>query len=186
MRALHLVAGGLFVLTSALGAQGTDSGRRAIAPRGRAAIRVGRGMGGQAADRVLLEGRARQALGVAVRRQLKLDDQQMRQLQRTDQKFEPERRALTRDERQARQTLKAAMEDSTSAGQPRIDSAMQRMLQVQRRRVELLEAEQKELSGFLTPRQRAQYFAIRERVMRRMLEMQEGSGGGRRGVPPPP
>lgn len=188
MRALHLVAGGLLALSSTVQAQATDSGRRALAPqqRARAEARAGRGVG-QAPNRLALERRARQALGVAIQRQLKLDDQKMRQLQRTDAKFEAERRALTRDEREARQTLKAAMEDSASGDPSKVDAAMKRMIQVQRRRVDLLETEQNELSSFLTPRQRAQYFAIRERVMRRMLEMElDGPGGGRRGVPPPP
>ena len=129
------------------------------------------------------------ALGVAVRRQLNLDDQKMRKLEETDAKFEPERRNLTRDEREARQALKAAMEDSASGDQSKIDASMKRVLAIQHRRVELLESEQNDLATFLTPKQRAQYFAIRERVMRRMAEMeqeQDAGGGGRRGVPPPP
>jgi len=187
MRALHLVVVGLFVITSALGAQ-RDSGRRALGPRARAEIRAGRAgrAVGQKPNRLLLEGRARQALFGAVQRQLKLDDQKMQKLQQTDAKFDPERRNLTRDEREARQALKAAMEDSTSPDQSKIDASMKRVLAIQHRRVELLEAEQKDLATFLTPKQRAQYFAIRERVMRRMAEMeQDDAGGGRRGVPPP-
>jgi periplasmic protein CpxP/Spy len=188
MRALQLVAGGLFLITSALGAQRADSGRRALGPRVRAEIRAGRAgrAAGQRPNRLLLEGRARQALFVAVQRQLKLDDSKMQKLQQTDAKFDPERRNLTRDEREARQALKAAMEDSTSPDQATIDASMKRVLAIQHRRVELLEAEQNDLATFLTPKQRAQYFAIRERVIRRMAEMeQDDAGGGRRGVPPP-
>ena len=195
MRALHLVAGGLFFIASTLGAQRADSGRRPLGPRARAEIRAGRAAAGRAGrggdqkpNRLLLEGRARQALAVAVQRQLKLDDQKMQKLQQTDAKFDPERRNLTREEREARQTLKAAMEDSTSTDQSKIDASMKRVLAIQHRRVELLEAEQKDLATFLTPKQRAQYFAIRERVMRRMAEMEQDgadAGGGRRGVPPP-
>ncbi|HEY7394973.1 MAG TPA: hypothetical protein VH559_09010 [Gemmatimonadaceae bacterium] len=186
MRALHLVAGGLLFITSVLGAQ-RDSGRRGLGPRARAEIRADRAAAraaGQKPNRVALEGRARQALAVAVQRQLRLDDQKMQKLRETDAKFDPERRNLTRDEREARQALKAAMEDSTSADQSKIDASMKRVLAIQHRRVELLEAEQKDLSTFLTPKQRAQYFAIRERVMRRMAEMEQGGAGGR-GVPPP-
>ena len=186
MRVLPLVAGGLFVITSALGAQRADSGRRGLGARAaRAELRAGRAAG-QKPNRRQLEDRARLALGVAVRRQLNLDDQKMRKLQETDAKFEPERRNLTRDEREARQALKSAMEDSASGDQSKIDASMKRVLAIQHRRVELLEAEQKDLATFLTPKQRAQYFAIRERVMRRMAEMeQDDAGGGRRGVPPP-
>ncbi|HEY9229109.1 MAG TPA: hypothetical protein VIP11_20830, partial [Gemmatimonadaceae bacterium] len=136
-------------------------------------------------ERPVLEGQVRQAMTKAVRTQLKLDDQKMRELQRTDSKYEKRRRQLTADERAARQTLRAAVEDSAATDQSKIEQAMARMIQIQRERVDLLEAEQKEFATFLSPKQRAQYFALRERVARRMLELQQG-GRGRRGGPIPP
>lgn len=185
MRATKLAVIGLVALTTVAGAQTPDSGvsRRGGPPRQR---------GGGPPGRPALEGRVRQALAEAVKRQLSLDDQQMRQLQRTDEKFDIERRRIGLDEREARQTIRAAIEDSASTDNAKIEAAMRRLLNVQRQRVDLLEAEQKDLSAFLTAKQRAQYFALREQVTRRLMEFQQrgrdgGSGGpGTRGRRPPP
>jgi hypothetical protein len=140
-------------------------------------------------DRQALRGRIKQAFAGVVRRQLNLDPSQMQNLQRVDQKFEQQRGAVLRDERDARLNLRAAMEDST--GRPDQDKIAQYLDQIvrgQRRRADLLEAEQKEFSTFLSPMQRAQYFALRERMNRKLLELQADSSGGRpgrRGFAPP-
>ena len=111
----------------------------------------------------------RQAFTGVVRRQLNLDDKQMRQLQEADTKYERQRRALNGEERRARLALKASMLDSTR-DQNRIAENIDQLLSAQRRRAELLEAEQKELSNFLTPMQRAQYLSLRERMARRLAD----------------
>jgi hypothetical protein len=49
----------------------------------------------------------------------------------------------------------------------------------------LLEAEQKELSTFLSPLQRAQYFSLKERLTKKLLEVQRDSTVGRGGAAPP-
>jgi hypothetical protein len=186
-RFVLLAAIALTTLSSIAPAQRADSGRGQRATL-RPPVGARRGGGlrqgeGPPADRPL-EARVRQELARVVRRQLALDNQQMRSLQQTDQKFEQQRRALMRDERDSRVSLRTALEDST-ADQAKIAQYLDRLIQIQRRRVDLLEAEQKELGGFLTPKQRAQYFALRERVMRRLAELQSPPDGGRRGGPPP-
>jgi len=114
----------------------------------------------------------------------------MQTLQRVDQKYEQQRRGVLRDERDARLNLKAAMQDSTGhPDQDKIATYLDQLVHGQRRRAELLEAEQKELSNFLSPLQRAQYFSLKERLTRKLLELQADSsgtrGGGRRGLGPP-
>ena len=196
MRATHVVVGALLALSSsALGAQVRDTtrpGNLRIAPgRGRD-VAPNRPKGDQAPARAVAENRVRQALAAAVRKNLALNDEQMRQLQLTDRKLEAERRSLTFEERVVRQTLRQAIEDSTATDQSKIEASMSRLIQIQRRRIDLLETEQKDLAAFMTPKQRAQYFALRERVMRRMMELEQGGpggtggrrGSGRRGVPP--
>ena len=185
MTVTRWVAAGLLVMSNVVAAQTTDSGRVPLRPKGRGAPGGGARAGAPPAGRPALENQVRQALAQAVRRQLNLDDEKMRRLRQTDAKFDIERRTLNRDEGETRRELKALMEDTTTADQAKIDQAMTRMLQIQRRRAELLESEYKDLSTFLTPRQRAQYWALRERVTRRMLELQQSErGGGRRGLPP--
>jgi hypothetical protein len=186
-----MLAAGLVVCSTAISAQVPDSLRRPGGMRGRpGALGGGRKQQQTQGGRPLddnrpMERRVQQAIAQQMRRQLNLDDERMRQLQRTTTKFENERRQLLRDEREARQTLRAALEDSAAtADQTKIEQAMGRMIQVQRKRVDILESEQKDLAAFLTPRQRAQYFALRERITRRLMELEQ-SGGGRRGGPPP-
>jgi hypothetical protein len=178
------VALALIAWSTAMAAQVPDSLRRGGPPRGKGGRAQQQTPGGRAFDDRPMERRVQQAIAQTVRRQLNLDDDKMRQLQRTTTKFENERRLLLRDERDARQTLRFAIEDSAATDQARIEQAMGKMIQIQRKRVDMLEAEQKDLAAFLTPKQRAQYFALRERITRRLMEL-EPNGPGRRGGPPP-
>jgi alanyl-tRNA synthetase len=135
------------------------------------------------ANRPALERQVRQAVARVVRQRLNLNDQQMQSLTRVDNKFDAQRRNLLRDERTARQNLKAAMADTAAPDQNRISQYLDQLTQAQHQRADLLASEQKELSTFLTPMQRAQYLSIKERVTARMLQLQQTTGGGR-GVPP--
>lgn len=179
-----LVAFMSLVLTTSLGAQRAPAGggqRRALARAG---------MAGQQQPnprRQALQRQVRDAFAKVVRKQLNLNDEQMQSLQRVDAKFEKQRRALLREERQTRLELGAAMADSTSADQSRIAKQMDALVQSQRNRADLLDAEQKELSTFLTPLQRAKYFAMKERLNRRLQQIVQGdSTAGRGGLPPTP
>jgi hypothetical protein len=136
------------------------------------------------AERQMLQRQVRQAFAKAVRRQLNLNDDQMRKLQSVDLKYERQRFALLRDERQARVGLKGVMDDSTSVDQAKVDAYLSQLVKAQRTRADLLEGEQKELAGFLSPLQRAKYFAMKERLNRRMQELAQPNGG--RGAPEPP
>lgn len=158
-------------------AQRPDSGAKR--PGGRGGLR-----GQPPAERQLLQRQVRQAFAKAVRRQLNLSDDQMRKLQSVDLKYERQRIALLRDERQARQGLKSTMDDSANVDQARVDGYLSQLVKAQRTRADLLESEQKELTGFLTPLQRAKYFAMKERLNRRMQELAQQSGG--RGAVEPP
>jgi Spy/CpxP family protein refolding chaperone len=145
--------------------------------------RAGRGQLGDSAtpaEQQALIRRIRQAFGGVVRRQLNLDDEKFGQFQRVDQRFQQQRNQLQRGERETRLALKAAMEDTANVDQGKIAQYLNELTQAQRRRTDLLEAEQKELSGFLTPLQRAKLQALREQLNRRVSQMQQ------QGAPPPP
>ena len=47
-------------------------------------------------------------------------------------------------------------------------AALDRVLQLQRQRLDLMADEQKDLAGFLTPVQRAKYAALQEQIRRRV------------------
>src|SRR5215831_2207226 len=123
----------------AAGAQGqrTDSAPLRAGAGGGAAGRGGL-RGQPPAERQLLQRQVRQAFAKAVRRQLNLNDQQMRKLQSVDLKFERQRIALLRDERQARLGLKTAMDDSASVDQAKVDGYLAQLVKAQRTRADLL------------------------------------------------
>ena len=177
-----MIAGALLASASVVGAQVAESATAARVPRRMqrgAQQQLGRGTPN---ERQALQQRVRQAFAGVVRRQLNLSAPQMQTLQRTDQKYEQQRRAIVRDERDARLNLAAAMQDSTGhPDQDKIAQYLDELVRGQRRRAELLEAEQKEFSTFLSPLQRAQYFALKERLGKKLQELRADSLGGRAG-----
>lgn len=135
-------------------------------------------------ERAQLVRQVRQAWAGTVRKQLNLNNEQMRTLNQLNTKYDRQRGEITRDERQARLGLKAAMEDTSAADQnARIEQQMNVLVQAQRRRADLFEAEQKELSGFLTPLQRARFTVLQENLTRQLQRVQQTTTPP--GPPPP-
>jgi Spy/CpxP family protein refolding chaperone len=106
------------------------------------------------------------------RRRVGLTEAQMNQLVPINQSFESERRAIQRQERVTRLALREALRDSSAADQPRIAGYLDKLVELQRQRVELVAKEQRDLAGFMTPLQRARYTALQEQVRRRIEQMQ--------------
>ena len=136
------------------------------------------------AEQQALVRRIRQAFGGVVRRQLNLNDEKWTQFERVDRDFQRRRNQMQREERQARFALKAAMEDTATVDQAKIAQYLNELTQAQRKRADLLEAEQKELATFLTPLQRAKLQALREQLNRRVAQMQQQANPGARRGPP--
>jgi protein CpxP len=144
-----------------------------------------------------LEGLVRARMAEVMKRQLSLTDDQSRKLRALSQRLEPRRRALVAEEREVRIALRAQITAGDSAPEAAVTALIDRMLKVQRGRVELLESEQQELAAFLTPIQRAKYLGLEEQMRLRVQEVQGrpmpgqgpppgmAPGGMRRGGPPP-
>lgn len=127
------------------------------------------------AQRDSLEARVRARMATMLRNQLGLNDEQLRRFQATNQKFEGQRRSLFEQERSVRRDLREALAAAdTARQQTQVAALLDRTLQLQRQRLELVEAEQRELATFLTPVQRARLYGIEEQIRRRMMEMREG------------
>jgi Spy/CpxP family protein refolding chaperone len=139
-------------------ASGTGAQQRP-APRGQAAP-----------GRAQLEGEVRRGFARAVRERVGLTDDQMRRLAPVTQQHEQQRRQLQIEERGARMALQLAMSDSTP-DQAKVSQELQRLLDIQKRRIALLESEQKDLAAIMNPVQRARYMALQEQVRRRMEQM---------------
>ncbi len=138
------------------------------------------------AQRDSLEARVRARMEQVLRTQLGLNDEQVRRLSATNRQFEGQRRQLFEQERRVRVELRAAIELGDSTQNARIGPMLDRTMQIQRERLTLQEAEQKELATFLTPLQRAKLFGMEEQMRRRMTEMRESGNrpDGPQGGPP--
>ena len=160
--------------------------RESTLPRAGAARQLPE-QGGTVGNRAQLERRFRQMLYQVTRRRVGLTDAQMNRLMPINQRFETQRRAIQRQERETRLALRDAMRDSTHADQPRITGYLDKLVELQRQRVELVAQEQRDLAEFMTPLQRARYTALQEQVRRRveqMVRQNRARGDTTLGAPP--
>jgi hypothetical protein len=146
-------------------------------PRGGAGVRQQPPVGAE--NRQQLQRRVQQALWRMTKRRVGLTDAQMSRLAPVHQRFERQRRAITQEERQTRVALRDALRDSTRADQAQISGYLDRLVQLQRQRADLLDQEQKELGQFMTPLQRARYTALQEQVRRRVEQLARQNAAAR-------
>jgi Spy/CpxP family protein refolding chaperone len=132
---------------------------------------AGQGTGPGAPPRERLEQQVRERLARVVQQRLELSDEQMRKLQATNRKFDDRRRALFEQERDARTALREQLVAGDRADQQNVGDLLDRLLDVQQQRLDLVRQEQRELAGYLTPVQRAKYLVLQDQLRRRMEEM---------------
>lgn len=146
---------------------------------------VGAQRGGQqvAPQRAALEERFRERTAEVVRRRLELNDDQMARLKATNQQFDRQRMGLVGEERQARQALRAELVAGDAANQQKVAGLLDQLMRLQRRRLDLVENEQREIGKFLTPVQRAKYLGLQTEIRKRLEELRDRPGA-RRGVAP--
>ena len=137
-----------------------------------ASIAAAQGAPPQAQDRALLEGDIRRSFAQAVRRRVGLTDEQMRRLAPLAQRHEQARRDLQLSERRAREALREAMRGG-STDSAMISGQLQALVDLHKRRVQLLEAEHREIATIMTPIQRARYFALQEQLRRRVEQLRQ-------------
>ena len=136
-------------------------------------LRAAQGQGvSDSVGRVRLENQIRRMFTRAVRERVGLTDDQMTRLAPVTSKYEQQRRQLQLDERDTRIALRTAL-TADATDQKKVDDLLQRMLDVQKRRVRILEAEQSDLAAIMTPVQRARYMALQEQIRRRLEQMRQ-------------
>ena len=180
---------GLLMATLAVAPLATGSAQGGERQRG-----IQRQGGAGRMDRAQLEQRFRSRLATLLKTQLGLNDDQMRQLSDVNQRFDLQRRELNRREMMTRRSVREEVLKGDSADNGRVDQLMKDQFKIEHERIDLVEAEQRELSKFLTPVQRARYLGVQEQVRREMDQIRgramQGWGdpppGGRRGRRPPP
>lgn len=125
------------------------------------------------ATRARLELEIRRGFARMARQRVGLSDAQISRLGPMTQRHELQRRLLQRDEREARTSLRDIMRNEQTADAGQVDRLLQRLVDVQKRRAQLIEAEQRDLATVMTPLQRAKFMALQEQIRRRLDEMRQ-------------
>lgn len=163
-----VTATSLLVVPAGLVAQHREPGGRPDA------VTQGRERAPHAQDperRAEVEARLRERFAGAVRRQLGLDDTQVRKFQEHNRKFADRRLLLVQRDRESRGVLREELQRDQKADNPKVAVALQELLTVQKERSALFEDEDKSLGEFLTPVQRARYFALQEAIRKRIEDL---------------
>jgi Spy/CpxP family protein refolding chaperone len=123
-------------------------------------------------QRPLVQALQRRAFEV-VQRKLGATDDQMRQLAEVNRKYQGERRELNQKDREARQAIRAEVLRDSAADQDLVARKLDQLADVQRQRIEIFTREQRDLSRFLTPVQRAQYATLQEGLRRKVEQLRQ-------------
>ena len=128
------------------------------------------------AQRPALEQQLRQRMAAVTRQRLGLNDSQMTQLEQSNARFAPQLTQLIANERETRRQLRLEL-TSPNPNQQHVSTLIDQTITLQKQRVALVEAEQKDLARFMTPVQRAQYVALQTEFRRRAQEMVRQNAG---------
>jgi hypothetical protein len=164
-----VIAGSLAASPAAADAQARRLGRQAPPAEARA---------GRSQDRQALEARFRERFRMVVRERLNATEDQVNKLLDVEQRLGSRKYDLIRRERDVRLNLRTEMARNADADDAVIAQLVDQSIQLQKQRVELLEAEQRELAGFLSPRQRAMHMGLQEQLRRQMEDARERREGG--------
>jgi Spy/CpxP family protein refolding chaperone len=122
-------------------------------------------------NRAALEQRFREQSAKVAQQRLGLTDAQLAQLSQSNARFAPQQNQLVMQERETRRALRIEMTAGNQANQQHVSALLDDALRLQKQRIALVEAEQKDLARFLTPVQRAGYLALQAQVRRRAQEL---------------
>lgn len=161
-----------------LDAQARNPGGRG----GRRGGQVGQPQDSMPRNRAMLEGEIRQRMARQMQTRLGLTEAQMTKVREINARYADRRQTVMQQERDVRMSLRDEMITADSSRQQAVADLLDRMLRVQRQRLEIQEQEQRDLATVLTPFQRATYMGFEEQVRQRIEQMRQQ--GGRMGAPP--
>lgn len=165
--------GTALLLTPAVGANAQRQVQRPVPPAQRPLPPAQRQRAADSGGRARLETEVRRNFARLVRQRVGLSEEQMDRLVPLTQRYEQQRRQLQMDERDARLSLREIMRDEQTADAKQVDQLLQKLVDVQKRRAQLLESEQRDLAAIMTPVQRAKYMALQDQVRRRLEQMRQ-------------
>ncbi len=128
--------------------------------------------------RAAVERRLQERINEVIRKRLALSDDQFVRLRDVSARMEEDRRTLRNDEQTTRFALRQELLAGDRVNENRVAEMLDKIPKFERRRLDLMEQEQRELSKFLSPSQRARYFALQDELRRSMQDMQRRRMGG--------
>lgn len=134
---------------------------------------------GSADERSAMVRELHERLASTVKRELRLSDAQAEKLKAANDRIDGRRRPMLQRERTLRLQLRTQLQRGDAADEREVASLLDGLIQVHRQRLDLLEAEQRELAQFLTPVQRARYFSLQENWRRHVEEEAQRDRGDR-------
>jgi Spy/CpxP family protein refolding chaperone len=108
-----------------------------------------------------------------VQEELGLTNDQAAKMRVTAATYFAKRRSLEQDERRFRQALAGQLRPGVAADQDSVSKLLEGMLQVRERYLQTFRDELKDMSGYLSPVQRAQYYMLRERLLERVRQVRD-------------
>ena len=133
-------------------------------------------------NRPALEQQFRERTAKLTQQRLGLTDPQLEKLERSNARFAPQLRQLTAQERDIRAQLRQEMMAGNSANQQRVSDLLDASIRIQKQRIAVVESEQKDLAGFLTPVQRARYIFLQAQFRKRAEELSGQGGRANQGI----
>ena len=122
-------------------------------------------------NRAALEQQFRERSARVAQQKLGLTDTQLAQLEESNARFAPHLNQLVVQERDTRRQLRLEMTSGNQANQQHVSDLLDNSVRLQKQRIALVEAEQKDLARFLTPVQRAGYLALQTQFRKRAQEL---------------
>ncbi len=184
-RTMIRVAGMVALSAAGVLAQGGGQPPRpaTAAPQPSNQIRVLRGQAGEPGGPGARGVQMRERMTQMLKERVGLTDQQITKLQETRKKYAEKHRVLADQARDIRMGLRDEMMRPDSARASQLTALLDRETALGRTRLELREAEQKELATFLSPIQRVKLGAAAGMMRQRMMGGRGmGPGGGRGGM----
>lgn len=132
-------------------------------------------------DRAALEQQFRERSAKLAQQRLGLTNAQLAQLEESNARFAPQLNQLAVQERDTRRQLRVEMTSGNQANQQHVSDLLDNSVRLQKQRIALVEAEQKDLARFLTPVQRARYIALQAQFRKRAQELSPDNGMQRPG-----
>ena len=128
--------------------------------------------------RQALEQRFKERTEQVVRKRLNLNDDQVSRLRAVNSDIGSKRDQLVDQERGVRTNLRDEMSKGSGADQSKVSQLMAQAHDLQAQRFSLQQDEQRQLSGFMSPVQVAQYISLQAQLRQRIRQMQTGQDSG--------